>query len=190
MITAPLFAFTACLKTANKSISWKCAINIQLFREWLSEKVHATIPKLKGRVVLNSLFFKGVWKNDTRGHGCLRVLKESNKSRFNSHSVRNNVLIVSRIVACTFFPTTFSRNSCITLENIHSRGQPASMQIYDGNKEIFCTRKESYSRRKCLEHQYGRFFSVPFPLLNFYFTLLHLLLYDLIVLVLKSSCWR
>jgi len=43
---------------------------------------------------------------------CLRVLKESNKSSFDSLSVRNNVLIISHItpfgvVTCTFFPTTF-----------------------------------------------------------------------------------
>ena len=42
---------------------------------------------------------------------CLRVLKEINKSRFHSYSVRNSVLIIShitfRIVACTVFPTTF-----------------------------------------------------------------------------------
>ena len=43
---------------------------------------------------------------------CLRVLKESYKSRFDSHSVRNSVLIIShitfpRIVACTFCPTIF-----------------------------------------------------------------------------------
>ena len=43
---------------------------------------------------------------------CLRMLKESNKSRFDSYSVRNSELIVSHtvlpfgIVACTFFPTT------------------------------------------------------------------------------------
>ena len=42
---------------------------------------------------------------------CLRVLKESNKSRFDSYSVRNSILrichITFGIVACTFFPTTF-----------------------------------------------------------------------------------
>ena len=42
---------------------------------------------------------------------CLRMLEESSKSRSDSYSVRNSVLIIShitfRIVACTFFPTTF-----------------------------------------------------------------------------------
>ena len=43
---------------------------------------------------------------------CLRVLKKSNKSRFDSHSIGNSVLILSHIspfgiVACTFFSTIF-----------------------------------------------------------------------------------
>ena len=42
---------------------------------------------------------------------CSRVLKESNKSRFNSYSVRNSVLSISHITFqdCrgTFFPTIF-----------------------------------------------------------------------------------
>ena len=46
----------------------------------------------------------------------LRLLKESNKSKFDSYSFRNSVSIISHItlivgffgiVACTFFPTTF-----------------------------------------------------------------------------------
>ena len=48
---------------------------------------------------------------------CLRVLKESNKSRFDSYSVRNSVLIISHI---TFWDCrmhiasdNLSRNSCI-----------------------------------------------------------------------------
>ena len=42
---------------------------------------------------------------------CLLLLKENNKSRFDSFSVRNSVFIIPilpfGIVACTFFPTTF-----------------------------------------------------------------------------------
>ena len=41
---------------------------IQLFRESLSEKVHATIPKGIVGGLLNSLLFKEIWKNGTRGH--------------------------------------------------------------------------------------------------------------------------
>ena len=42
---------------------------------------------------------------------CLRLLKESNKSRFDSYNVRNSILIISHItfgvVAGTYFSTTF-----------------------------------------------------------------------------------
>ena len=62
--------------------------NIQLFRERLSGKVHATI--------LNGM--------------CLRVLKESNKSKFDSYRRQeqciDHILLPFGIVACTFFPTT------------------------------------------------------------------------------------
>ena len=48
---------------------------------------------------------------------CLSVLKESDKSRFDSHGVRNIVLIISHITLrdCRvyIFPTNLSRNSCI-----------------------------------------------------------------------------
>ena len=48
---------------------------------------------------------------------CLRVLKESNKSRFDSYSVRNSVLIISHITfrGCRvhIFSDNLSRNSCI-----------------------------------------------------------------------------
>ena len=44
-------------------------------------------------------------------HMCLRVLKESNKSRFDSYSVGNSVLIMSHITfrdcRVHIFPTTF-----------------------------------------------------------------------------------
>ena len=43
---------------------------------------------------------------------CLRVLKESNKSRFDSYGLRNSVLTMSHITfsglsRAHFFPTTF-----------------------------------------------------------------------------------
>ena len=48
---------------------------------------------------------------------CLRVLKESNKSRFDSYSVRNSVLNISHITLRDFlvhiFSDNLSRNSCI-----------------------------------------------------------------------------
>ena len=69
---------------------------IQLFREKLSVKVHATIPKgIVGGFELTVLqrnlkeWHKSPW------NVCLRVLKESKKSSFDSYSVRNIVLIIS-----------------------------------------------------------------------------------------------
>ena len=48
---------------------------------------------------------------------CLRVLKESNKSRFDSYNVRNSILIISHITFrdCRghIFFDNLSRNSCI-----------------------------------------------------------------------------
>ena len=48
---------------------------------------------------------------------CLRVLKESNKSRFDSYSVRNSVLIIShitfRVCHVHIFTDKLSRDSCI-----------------------------------------------------------------------------
>ena len=48
---------------------------------------------------------------------CLRVLKESNKSGFDSYSVRNSVVIISHIILrdCRvhIFSDNLSRNSCI-----------------------------------------------------------------------------
>ena len=50
---------------------------------------------------------------------CLRVLEESNKSRFDSYSVRNSVLIISHITIRDYrvhiFSDNLSRNSCISL---------------------------------------------------------------------------
>ena len=43
-------------------------------------------------VVFSSLFFKEISKNGKKGHVCLRVLKESNKSRFESYSVGNKCI--------------------------------------------------------------------------------------------------
>ena len=67
---------------------------------------------------------------------CLPVLKESNKSRFDSYSVRNSVLIrfPFGIVPCTFFPTIFLeiavfRRVLSTLPNLPKRITPPSISI-------------------------------------------------------------
>ena len=54
---------------------------------------------------------------------CLRVLKESNKSRFDSYSVRSSVLIISHITYrdCRVHISSdnLSRNSCILQIKCH-----------------------------------------------------------------------
>ena len=67
---------------------------------------------------------------------CLPVLKESNKSRFDSYSVRNSVLIKFPfgIVACKFFPTIFLeiavfRRLLSTPPNLPKRITPPSISI-------------------------------------------------------------
>ena len=59
---------------------------------------------------------------------CLRVLKESNKSRFDSYSVRNSVLLISHITFrdchVHIFPTTFLEIAvCMYTRDLMVRGQ-------------------------------------------------------------------
>ena len=91
-----------------------------MFREWLSEKVHATIPK----GIVGGFEFTILQRNLKKMAGeamdlCLKVLKESNKTKFDSYSVRNSVLIISHItfrdclVHIFLSSYNLSRNSCI-----------------------------------------------------------------------------
>ena len=65
-------------------------------------------------------FLKKKFERETREAMdiCLRVLKESNKSRLDSYSVRNSVLIMSHITfwdcRVHIFSNNLSRNSCRT----------------------------------------------------------------------------
>ena len=63
-------------------------LKIQLFRERLSENVYARIP-----IVIVGGFEFTVFQFERMAREimdvCLRVLKESNKSEFDSYSVRN-----------------------------------------------------------------------------------------------------
>ena len=75
-------------------------------------------------VLYSSLFFKEIWNNGRRSEAMdvwLRVLKESNKSRFGSYSVRNSVLIISHITfrdcRVHIFSDNLSRNICIRKGN-------------------------------------------------------------------------
>ena len=55
---------------------------------------------------------------------CLRVLKESNKSKFNSYSVRNSVLIISHMTfrdcRVDIFSDNLSRNSSKLLTKLNT----------------------------------------------------------------------
>ena len=92
-------------------------LKIQLFRERLSENVYARIP-----IVIVGGFEFTVFQFERMAREimdvCLRVLKESNKSEFDSYSVRNSVLIISHItfrICCVhIFFDNLSRNSCIS----------------------------------------------------------------------------
>ena len=90
-------------------------LNIQLFRERLSEKVHAT-HRYCGWFLVHCFSKKFQTMAREAMDVCLRVLKESNKSRFDSYSVRNSVLIISHITFrdCRVhsFSDNLSRNSC------------------------------------------------------------------------------
>ena len=90
--------------------------NIQLFRERLSGKVHATI--LKGIVggFEFSFFFQRNLKELVRKamEMCLRVAKESNESRFDSYSRQEQCIdhiphYLSGLSRAHFFPQPFSK---------------------------------------------------------------------------------
>ena len=92
--------------------------DIQLFRERLSEKVHATIPK----GIVGGFEYTILQRNLKEWHErpwtyVCELLKESNKRKFDSYSVRNGVLIISHITfrdcRVHIFSNNLSRNSCV-----------------------------------------------------------------------------
>ena len=84
---------------------------IQLFRERLSEKVHATIPN----DIVGGFEFKE--SQDRMAREARTYVCECNKSRFDSYKVRNSVLIISHIsfrdCRVRIFCDNLSRNSCM-----------------------------------------------------------------------------
>ena len=104
--------------SAFGSLTHCCSNCIQLFQERLSEKVQATIPK---GIVGDFEFtvFQNKFQRMAREamDVCWRVLKESNKSRFNGYSVRKSALMISHITfrdcRVQSFSDNLSRNSCI-----------------------------------------------------------------------------
>ena len=113
---------------------------------------------------------------------CLRVLKESNKRRFDSYSVWNSVLIISHITfrdcRVHIFADNLSRNSCmrsarpdplnVILHNIISHSGNAKLRLwFDGiflkkSRVYFCAvvkyQLEHYKKRKgtVILSMYGR----------------------------------
>ena len=86
--------------------------DIQLFRERLSEKVHATIPKgIVGGFEFTVLSKKFERMAREAMDICLRLLKESNKvgsiATVSGTASCSYPILPFGIVACTFFPTTF-----------------------------------------------------------------------------------
>ena len=91
---------------------------LQLFPERLSEKVHATIPK----GIVGGFEFSVLQRNlkelaRKAMEMCFRVLKESNKSRFDSYSCQEQG--IDHIPYClsglsrAHFSDNLSRNNCI-----------------------------------------------------------------------------
>ena len=100
-----------------------------------------------------------------RGHRlCFRVLKRSSKSRFDSYSVRNSVLIVSHITfqdcRVHFFPTAFLEiavytckyelTGCIAGLNVVFPGLDLNIKSYDNNMQMKCGIQEC-KRGQCLD---------------------------------------
>ena len=100
---------------------------IQLFRERLSENwVHATIPK----GIVGGFEFSFVQRNLKELAGkamemCLRLLKESNKSRFDSYSRQEQSIdhipcYLSGLSRAHFFLTTFLKIAVLFWSSIHT----------------------------------------------------------------------
>ena len=78
----------------------------------------------------------------------LRVLKESVKSRFDSYSVRNSVLIISHITfrdchVHVFFPTTILEIAVYTLATFRSM-KNKRCRHFQRNKLLLFTVKKNY----------------------------------------------
>ena len=89
-------------------------LSIQLFREKLSEKVHATIPK----GIVGGFEFSFLQRNlkelaRKAMEMCFRVLKESSKSRFDSFSCQEQCIDHIPYCLAGLSRAHFSRNSCI-----------------------------------------------------------------------------
>ena len=85
-------------KFVNSCLANSPSVYIQLFRKRLSEKVHATIPiGIVGGFEITVLHRNFERMVREAMDVCFLVLKRNSKSRFDSYSVRNSVLIISHI---------------------------------------------------------------------------------------------
>ena len=108
---------------------------IQLFRERLSEKVHATIPK----GIVGGFEFTVLQRNlkelaRKAMKMCLRVLTESNKSRFDSYSRQeqciDHIPYYLRDCRVHIFSDNLSRNSCISFLTANCQGLITIFNIF------------------------------------------------------------
>ena len=105
-------------------------LEVELYSERgrLSEKVHATIPDGTVGAFEVTLLLRILKVAREAMDVCLRVLKESNKRRFDSYSVRNSVLIISHITFWDYrvhiVSDNLSRNSCIQPLPLHTHLPP------------------------------------------------------------------
>ena len=132
-------------------------------------------------MVLNSLLFKEVWKNETRGHGRIFAGAKRKQQKYvrQLQCQEQRVLIISHITFrdCRVYiiPGNLSRHSCITIKRIHSRGQ--HLCNFMATKEI-CAQEKSPSPSGFVWNNNLAAISLFLSLLiNFYFTLFHFLLY-------------
>ena len=105
-----------CLLPFPMFVCTEFIFDIQLFRERLADNVHATTPEMyRGWSWVHCFSKKFETMAGEAMDICLWVLKESNKSRFDSYSVRTSLLIISHITfrECRvhIFSDKLSRNS-------------------------------------------------------------------------------
>ena len=121
--------YKSVLTTLNAGISKMCVKYPSFILYSRANLMFLSIHDLKiysyfERVVLNSLFFKEVWKNDTREHGRTfesakgKQQKQVRQLQSQEQCIDHIPYYLSALLfACTFFSDNLSRNSCIYNQN-------------------------------------------------------------------------
>ena len=117
----------------NSCLANSPSVYIQLFRERLSKKVDATIPK----DIVGGFKFTVLYRNLKELVGkavemCLRVLKESSKSRFDRYSRQkqciDHIPYFLSGLSRAHFSNNLSRNSCIhSYKNLITSSAPQNV---------------------------------------------------------------